>query len=574
MFFKFLFFLTFIFITNSYAESIDWNLCVQNHCSPYKLGTDINYKRHPSISRARLVSNKFDKPSCAQENDCSLFLGEIADGYKIKLNGKTLVDNSTKYLKHESSNFNLPSFLFKITNNIIEIELFNLNNAHLGLLSSQTSIDHSLSVEITSHLDWFFRTGVQLTSIYTLTVIVLFLSFVYLINKDLNIISVLFYSLISIFYLISFSEIPRTFLNPELLSGAIHLPLRLAQDLFLVMTFNQFLNPYGHFTNLYKSMKYTYIVFILIMLVSAVSGTIDYSFYKNIIFVAAPLVALPFSFGLMLALRQRRGRRRFILSVTMLIFLIMQINDLMVFWQVYPGYFTVKFYIPFLAIFLLYIYLWRLAKLQEAKNNLATKASIAMQVTHDIKSPVAALRSLKQYIELPNSEAKDIFENSLERIQNISDSFVNQCSKSQRVSINALVLSILREKKALLKEKKISHSFQSLLTKKEDMLYTQPRELQRIVANILNNAIEAIEGDGSIDITLSKGQKHVLIAIQDTGKGISEDVLYNLGNLENTCGKKNGQGLGLYHAFHVLRKMGSDLKIFKNTKGTTVQIIL
>jgi hypothetical protein len=67
----------------------------------------------------------------------------------------------------------------------------------------------------------------------------------------------------------------------------------------------------------------------------------------------------------------------------------------------------------------------------------------------------------------------------------------------------------------------------------------------------------------------------VQITIEDTGKGISEEVLARLGSRGTSHGKASGSGLGLFHARASVKNWGGNLELrSKVGQGTTVIVTL
>jgi signal transduction histidine kinase len=76
-----------------------------------------------------------------------------------------------------------------------------------------------------------------------------------------------------------------------------------------------------------------------------------------------------------------------------------------------------------------------------------------------------------------------------------------------------------------------------------------PLLLRQVVYNILTNALDAIEGQGGIDVTLHEerhaaGPGRIVVAVRDTGRGIAPEDLPHVFDLFFT-NKSTGQGLGL-----------------------------
>ena len=80
-------------------------------------------------------------------------------------------------------------------------------------------------------------------------------------------------------------------------------------------------------------------------------------------------------------------------------------------------------------------------------------------------------------------------------------------------------------------------------------LAADPVLLRQVIYNILTNALDAIEGSGSIDVTLRQesdpaGAVRTVVAVQDTGRGIARDDLPHVFDLFFTR-KPTGAALGL-----------------------------
>jgi signal transduction histidine kinase len=97
-----------------------------------------------------------------------------------------------------------------------------------------------------------------------------------------------------------------------------------------------------------------------------------------------------------------------------------------------------------------------------------------------------------------------------------------------------------------------------------------------VIENLLKNALDAMEGKGSIDIFIESHPAHIIIDISDTGKGIPK------ANFEKVfkpgfSTKKRGWGLGLSLAKRIIdeyHKGRLSIKSSETGKGTTFRILL
>lgn len=104
----------------------------------------------------------------------------------------------------------------------------------------------------------------------------------------------------------------------------------------------------------------------------------------------------------------------------------------------------------------------------------------------------------------------------------------------------------------------------------------KPEEIQQAFLNIINNAVQAMEGKGRLEISSRLEGGHVLIDIQDTGPGIPKEHISKVFDpffTTREVGKGTGLGLNIVH--RVVEKYGGNIKINSEmNQGTTVTISL
>ena len=97
-----------------------------------------------------------------------------------------------------------------------------------------------------------------------------------------------------------------------------------------------------------------------------------------------------------------------------------------------------------------------------------------------------------------------------------------------------------------------------------------------VIENLCKNAIDAMDGIGSITITMSEQSKHYIIDIQDTGKGMTKSM-YKMVFHPGFTTKKRGWGLGLSLAKRIVEEYHEGRIFVKHSevgKGTTFRILL
>ena len=100
--------------------------------------------------------------------------------------------------------------------------------------------------------------------------------------------------------------------------------------------------------------------------------------------------------------------------------------------------------------------------------------------------------------------------------------------------------------------------------------------IEWVIENLCKNAVDAMEGEGRIDVTLSTDNKHIYIDVSDTGKGIARSEFENIFKPGYTS-KKRGWGLGLTLAKRIIEEYHNGRIYIKESEigvGTTFRIEL
>jgi heavy metal sensor kinase len=93
-------------------------------------------------------------------------------------------------------------------------------------------------------------------------------------------------------------------------------------------------------------------------------------------------------------------------------------------------------------------------------------------------------------------------------------------------------------------------------------VYGDIQKLQRMVANLLDNALKYTPSKGSVTVAINGDEDHIAISFNDTGIGISEDDLPRIFDRFYRCDQSRSQpgiGLGLSLALAIARAHGGNI---------------
>lgn len=200
-------------------------------------------------------------------------------------------------------------------------------------------------------------------------------------------------------------------------------------------------------------------------------------------------------------------------------------------------------------------------------------AALAQQVAHDIRSPLAALKIIAR-----ESDENEPLDRSIERLQDIIQHLTPEKEHFQTYeSIGKIVFAAKNEKEIetnlgqdLEINLKISDELQRVIPAGDPFFW------RRILSNILNNAIEATSNKPiKISISAELVEDEIHLAVQDWGKGMSQDFIQRLGPKRITEGKPGGRGIGLYDAISYLKELNGQFSIESVIgKGTKINFVI
>lgn len=205
---------------------------------------------------------------------------------------------------------------------------------------------------------------------------------------------------------------------------------------------------------------------------------------------------------------------------------------------------------------------------------------LAKETAHQLGTPLSSLMAWSEYFKelYPDKKEELIeFDKDIDRLKIITDRFSSIGSEPQLEKRN--VTQTIEQIVNYL-QKRLSSKITFSITSFPDAQlkgWINPSLFAWVIENLCKNAVDAMEGKGSISISILKANGgQIAIDVKDTGKGISRSKINDVFRPGFTT-KKRGWGLGLTLAKRIIEQYHEGRIYVKESevhKGTTFRIYL
>jgi two-component system NtrC family sensor kinase len=220
---------------------------------------------------------------------------------------------------------------------------------------------------------------------------------------------------------------------------------------------------------------------------------------------------------------------------------------------------------------------WLLDERLLQTQKLAAMGELAAGVAHEINNPLAIIRQEAEWIgkvlrgaNLPEgpqvAEIRDSLREIVQQVDRARDITANLLTLArkrepviQKVDLNRLV----RDMAALVEKEAKARNIQVIRRLQEDLpvIYSDGPLLRQVILNLLNNARQAVEKDGSITIITGQVEnQRIIVTIADSGRGISPEHLDRIFDpFFTTKAPGMGTGLGLAISQGIIHGLGGEI---------------
>ena len=202
---------------------------------------------------------------------------------------------------------------------------------------------------------------------------------------------------------------------------------------------------------------------------------------------------------------------------------------------------------------------------------------LSKETAHQLGTPLSSITAWLELLKMneENAEAVADMEKDLNRLQLVADRFSKVGSAPQLTEENVMErLESMVEYMQKRSPAKISITLQT--NNPVIPVLLSGSLFDWVIENLIRNALDAMDGTGTIQLRVHNAVQQVIIDVQDSGKGIPRHMIKKVFKPGFTT-KKRGWGLGLSLAKRIVEQYHHGSLFVKQSdanEGTTFRIIL
>lgn len=202
---------------------------------------------------------------------------------------------------------------------------------------------------------------------------------------------------------------------------------------------------------------------------------------------------------------------------------------------------------------------------------------LSKETAHQLGTPISSLMAWVEILKEnhPDDELIPELDKDVKRLERIAERFskIGSLPEPKEGSMNEVLNHVIdyMSRRTSNKVEMVCH------VPEQDVIVRMNTSLfEWVVENLCKNAVDAMEGNGRIDLSLSEEGSKVILEVKDTGKGIRKKDIKNVFTPGFTT-KQRGWGLGLSLAKRIVEEYHKGRIFVKSSelgKGTTFRVEL
>lgn len=223
-----------------------------------------------------------------------------------------------------------------------------------------------------------------------------------------------------------------------------------------------------------------------------------------------------------------------------------------------------------------------LEKAVERSERLASMGRMAAGIAHEIRNPLSAIRGLAQYLrnkfhkDSESHEYASVMINEVDRLNRVIQDMLNFAKPHEPKLLPHNIESIINHSLKLIEAELNEKNINIILLNESEtpMVLVDNDLLTQVFLNLLVNSIEAMDENGTIEISFSEEKSFIIIEISDEGTGIKKENINKIFDPFFTS-KSNGTGLGLAIVYRIIENHNGEITVNSvSNEGTTFKIKL
>ncbi len=215
-------------------------------------------------------------------------------------------------------------------------------------------------------------------------------------------------------------------------------------------------------------------------------------------------------------------------------------------------------------------------------DKISTLGLLSSMLIHGIANPLGVIAGITNVLQkrFPDEMTQKELAMMKQYIDQTLD-LVNQVRTFARTEVNQFapvdLVEVIGNSVGLIEllNKKKNITVENRVTDEQIMVHGNRSQLEQVLVNILQNAVDAMDKSGKIEISKQEaGSGMFKLIISDTGIGMSPEHQEKIFKMffTNKTGNK-GTGLGLFICKEIMEKHGGEIRLESETnKGTTVTL--